>query len=254
MSCSRACSAHPDANVTRATSGQQARALVAQRAYDCVVAAVELPDGTGLECAEEIHASHPALPVVLYAPEGSHRDDERLARVPIAIGARLARADSPARLLDLVSLMLHRDFAALPESKRQLLQELQARDATLAGRTALVVDDDVRNIFALSAVLEKQGMQVLSAENGKTAIELLQSATDVDVVLMDIMMPQMDGIETIRVIRRMPRLRSLPIIAVTAKAMKGDREKTLEAGAWDYLSKPVEPERMLAVLRGWLRR
>jgi CheY-like chemotaxis protein len=102
-------------------------------------------------------------------------------------------------------------------------------------------------------VLERQGMKVLSAENGKTAIEVLQTTPTVDAVLMDIMMPQMDGIETIRVIRRMLRLSSLPIIAVTAKAMKGDREKALEAGAWDYLSKPVEPERILAVLRGWLR-
>jgi CheY-like chemotaxis protein len=163
------------------------------------------------------------------------------------------RADSPARLLDVVSLLLHRRVASLPESKRKLLEELHARDGALDGRTALVVDDDVRNIFALSAVLERQGMKVLSAENGKTAIELLQTTPTVDAVLMDIMMPQMDGIETIRVIRRMLRLSSLPIIAVTAKAMKGDREKALEAGAWDYLSKPVEPERILAVLRGWLR-
>jgi CheY-like chemotaxis protein len=231
-----------DANATRATSAAQARALLAGSAYACVVLAAELSDGPGLDCAEQLRTLDPKLPIVLYTPEGSDP------------GGRFGCADSPARLLDVVSHLLHRRFSVLPEAKRKLLEELQARDASLAGRTALIVDDDVRNIFALSAVLEKQGMQVLSVENGKAAIELLQTTTDIDVALMDIMMPQMDGIETIRVIRRMPRLRSLPIIAVTAKAMKGDREKTLEAGAWDYLSKPVDPERMLSVLRGWLRR
>jgi signal transduction histidine kinase/CheY-like chemotaxis protein/HAMP domain-containing protein len=241
-----------DANVTRAGSGQHARALLEQGAYACVVLGAELPDGAGLDWAEQLRAAHPRLPLVLYAPEGAS-PDERLAGVPTAPGQGLVRADSPARLLDVVSLLLHRHVASLPESKRKLLEELHARDGALDGRTVLVVDDDVRNIFALSAVLERQGMKVLSAENGKTAIEVLQTTPTVDAVLMDIMMPQMDGIETIRVIRRMLRLSSLPIIAVTAKAMKGDREKALEAGAWDYLSKPVEPERILAVLRGWLR-
>jgi signal transduction histidine kinase/DNA-binding response OmpR family regulator/HAMP domain-containing protein len=243
----------PDGRVTHAATSRVARELAAERAFDCVVVAAELPDGPGLECAEAIHGALPVLPVVIYAPDGAAQGT-RHARVPAAAGERLARADSPARLLDLVTLRLHRRLASLPDAKRRMLEELHARDGSLDGRTALIVDDDVRNIFALSAVLEKEGMRVLSAENGKTAIDLLQAASDVDLVLMDIMMPQMDGIETIRVIRRMSRLRGLPIIAVTAKAMKGDREKTLEAGAWDYLSKPVEPERMLAVLRGWLRR
>ena len=117
-----------------------------------------------------------------------------------------------------------------------------------------MVDDDVRNIFALTSVLEDHEMEVLAAESGTAAIDLLAKPNLVDVVLMDLMMPGVDGFETIRTIRRMPGLRSLPIVAVTAKAMKGDRERTIEAGAWDYLSKPVEPERILRVLRAWLRR
>ena len=124
----------------------------------------------------------------------------------------------------------------------------------LAGRKVLVVDDDIRNIFALTSVLEREQMEVVAAETGQGAIDLLQTNPDVDIVLMDIMMPGMDGYETMRAIRRMPKLRHLPIIAVTAKAMKGDREKTIEAGAWDYLSKPVDAAQMLAVMRAWLRR
>jgi CheY-like chemotaxis protein len=123
----------------------------------------------------------------------------------------------------------------------------------LAGKKALVVDDDVRNIFAMTSVLEKQEMTVVSAENGQAAIELLARTLDVDIVLMDVMMPGMDGYETMRAIRKMAEFRTLPIVAITAKAMKGDREKTIEAGAWDYLAKPIEPDRMLAVLRAWLR-
>jgi CheY-like chemotaxis protein len=130
---------------------------------------------------------------------------------------------------------------------------LESESRTLAGKRALVVDDDVRNIFAMTSVLEKQEMTVLSAENGQAAIELLAKTPDVDIVLMDVMMPGMDGYETMRAIRKMVEFRALPIVAVTAKAMKGDREKTIEAGAWDYLAKPVEPDRMLAVLRAWLR-
>jgi signal transduction histidine kinase/CheY-like chemotaxis protein len=243
----------PDANVTRATSQPHARELLAEARFACVVIAGE-GEGLDLDLAEELqNGLGSGAAVVLYAPEGSE-PKERLAQLPSGLGRRLSRAGTPARLLDLVSLLLHRSFAALPDAKRKLLQELEDKDGSLRGRKALIVDDDVRNIFALASVLEKQDMHVLSAENGKTAIELLQATPDVDVVLMDIMMPQMDGNETISLIRRMPRLQALPIIAVTAKAMKGDREKTLEAGAWDYLSKPVEPERMLTVLRGWLRR
>jgi CheY-like chemotaxis protein len=164
------------------------------------------------------------------------------------------QAHSPERLLDQVAFFLHRSLNRLPEAQRQLLQDLHQSNKSLAGKKVLIVDDDIRNIFALSTVLEEHDMVVTSAGNGRDAIKLLQEETDVDIVLMDIMMPDMDGYETMREIRKVPALRNLPIIAVTAKAMKGDREKCFEAGAWDYLAKPVDPDLMLAVLRAWLHR
>src|SRR5262249_37744844 len=139
-------------------------------------------------------------------------------------------------------------------AKRAAIESLYHNETVLAGRKVLVVDDDVRNIFALSTVLEREKMIVLPAETGKGAIEVLQRTPDLDIVLMDIMMPGMDGHDTMRAIRKMEKFRNLPIVAVTAKAMKGDREKTIEAGAWDYLSEPVDAAQMLAVLRAWLRR
>ena len=144
--------------------------------------------------------------------------------------------------------------ASVPPARRNVLEDLHRSEKVLPGKKVLVVDDDVRNIFALSTVLEEQDMVVVTADNGRDAIKILQAQPDVDVVLMDIMMPEMDGIDTMKEIRKIPGLKSLPIIAVTAKAMKGDREKCIEAGAWDYLSKPVDPEQMLAVLRAWLHR
>jgi CheY-like chemotaxis protein len=144
--------------------------------------------------------------------------------------------------------------AKLPEAKRQVLFDLHQSDKVLAGKKVLIVDDDMRNIFALSAVLEEHEMVISEADNGRDAIRRLQEGPPVDIVLMDIMMPEMDGMETMRTIRKIAKLKDLPIVAVTAKAMKGDREKCIEAGAWDYLSKPVDPHQMLAVLRAWLHR
>src|SRR5262249_42418770 len=149
---------------------------------------------------------------------------------------------------------LHLPLAKLPPAKQAMLESLHQTDKVLAGKKVLIVDDDIRSIFALSSVLEWHNMLIYSAETGRDAIALLQSQPDIDVVLMDIMMPEMDGYETIRAIRQLPQFRGLPIIAVTAKAMKGDREKCIEAGAWDSLSKPVDAEQMLAVLRSWLYR
>ena len=138
--------------------------------------------------------------------------------------------------------------------KRKLLEDLHQTDSVLVGRKVLIVDDDIRNIFALTSILEPHKMQLLSAETGKTAIEILQNAPDIDVVLMDIMMPDMDGYDTIRAIRRLAKFRSLPIVALTAKAMKGDREKCIDAGASDYIAKPIDAEQLLSMLRVWLYR
>jgi CheY-like chemotaxis protein len=157
-------------------------------------------------------------------------------------------------LIDQVLAVMHYPLAKLNSDKREILRDLYRSDADLIGKKVLIVDDDIRNIFALSSVLEWRNMVILSAETGHDAIALLQKNPDIDIVLMDIMMPDMDGYETIRAIRQVPRFSSLPIIAVTAKAMKGDREKCIEAGAWDYLAKPVDSEQMLAVLRAWLHR
>ena len=142
----------------------------------------------------------------------------------------------------------------MPDSKRRVLEGLHSSDKVLPGKKVLIVDDDMRNIFALSTVLEDHEVRIVSAGNGRDAIRILQAEPDIDIVLMDIMMPEMDGIDTMREIRKIPELKKLPIIAVTAKAMKGDREKCIEAGAWDYLSKPVDTEQLLAVLRAWLHR
>jgi CheY-like chemotaxis protein len=164
------------------------------------------------------------------------------------------RVYSPDRLLDQTAFFLHQDLTKLPEAQQQMLSDLHNSDQVLAGKKVLIVDDDMRNIFALSTVLEEHDMVIVSADNGRDAIKILQQQEDIDIVLMDIMMPEMDGIDTMREIRKVHRLKTLPIIAVTAKAMKGDREKCIEAGAWDYLSKPVDTEQMLAVLRAWLHR
>jgi CheY-like chemotaxis protein len=162
--------------------------------------------------------------------------------------------ESPERLLDETALFLHRVVADLPAEKQRMLERLHMSDDDLVGRTVLVVDDDARNIFALSSVLERRGMQVLTASTGREAIAMLDTTPGVAIVLMDIMMPEMDGYETMGVIRQNPAFRRLPIIALTAKAMKGDREKCLEAGASDYLAKPVNTEQLLSALRMWLHR
>jgi CheY-like chemotaxis protein len=151
-------------------------------------------------------------------------------------------------------MFLHRRIEEMPADKRGILQRLHRADTILAGKKVLIVDDDIRNIFAMTSILEPHNMEILSAETGKSAVDILQHAPDVDIVLMDIMMPDMDGYDTMRAIRKLTKFRSLPIIALTAKAMKGDREKCIEAGASDYLSKPVDTAQLLATLRVWLYR
>jgi len=162
------------------------------------------------------------------------------------------KAHTPEDLLDQTSFLLHRLPAKMPEAHRNILRELHDANEVLKGKRAMIVDDDMRNIFALSSLLEDKGMVVVSHDNGPEAVSALRLQTNVDVILMDIMMPEMDGIDTIKEIRKIPAYKHVPIIAVTAKAMKGDREKCMEAGAWDYLSKPVDAELMVGVLRAWL--
>ena len=201
------------------------------------------------------------------------RDDQRFSDIPVVVftGRELtpteesqlhsiARSvvvkgvESPERLLDETALFLHRIVSNLPPQKQRMLERLHGSDEDLIGRTVLLVDDDARNIFALSSVLERRGMRVLTATTGNEAISILQSKPEVSIALMDIMMPEMDGYQTMQEIRKDDKLRRLPIIALTAKAMKGDREKCVAAGASDYLAKPVNTEQLLAALRTWLHR
>jgi CheY-like chemotaxis protein len=160
---------------------------------------------------------------------------------------------SMERLLDEVVLALHLDVSRVNDAHRKVLDDIYGSTKALSGRRVLIVDDDIRNIFALSSVLEDYGMDIRTADNGREAIAIAQKG-ELDVILMDIMMPEMDGLETMKEIRKIPACKDLPIVAVTAKAMKGDRERCIEAGAWDYLSKPVDREQLLSVLKAWLQR
>jgi hypothetical protein len=193
------------------------------------------------------------LPVVVFTgKELSPEEDSRLHAIARSVVVK--GVESPERLLDETAIFLHRVVSDLPVLKQQMLERLHRSDEDLMGRQVLVVDDDVRNIFALSSVLERRGMKVLTASTGHEAIALLESTSDIAIVLMDIMMPEMDGYQTMKRIRQNPAYRRLPIVALTAKAMKGDREKCLEAGASDYLAKPVNTEQLLSALRMWLHR
>jgi CheY-like chemotaxis protein len=202
----------------------------------------------------ETHSELRTLPIVLYGVESLASDAEGELRALRGSRLVLKEVRSLDRLFDETALFLHRDAAQLPAEKAAIVRRLHASSEVLAGRTVLIVDDDVRNIFAMTSLLERHGMQVISAENGREALERLGSTPSIDVVLMDIMLPEMDGYETTRAIRRLPDRSSLPILALTAKAMKGDREKCLAAGASDYIAKPVEADHLVAQLRSWLQR
>src|SRR6185503_16773058 len=223
--------------------------------FECCVVDLRLPDMSGFELLDLIQ-SEPRLaeiPVVVFTGQDLNQSEEAHLK-SVAKSVVLKDVRSPERLFDETALFLHRVVSDLPENKRNLLAKLHGSNEALVSRRVLVVDDDVRNIFALSTLLETQGMDVVSATNGRDAIDLLHRRDDLSVVLMDIMMPGMDGYETMREIRREARFRTLPILALTAKAMKGDREKCLDAGASDYIAKPVNSDQLLSLLRVWLHR
>jgi HAMP domain-containing protein/CheY-like chemotaxis protein/signal transduction histidine kinase len=245
--------AHEDVEITAVASAEEALRELAERRYDCMVLDLGLRDVNGFELLEQVKAD-PALrdlPIIIYTGKDlSSQEETQLRRYAETIIIKDVK--SPERLLDETALFLHRVESRLPEQKRRMLERLHTADATFAAKHVLIVDDDVRNIFSLTSVLEDHGMRVSFAENGRDAIKVLQEKKDVDLVLMDIMMPEMDGYETTRAIRELPELRSLPIIALTAKAMKGDREKTIAAGASDYITKPVDTDQLLSLMRVWL--
>jgi HAMP domain-containing protein/CheY-like chemotaxis protein/signal transduction histidine kinase len=246
---------HDDIDATVVSTGKEALEVIRTGSFDCMVLDLRLPDMTGFDVLERISESGESsdLPVVVFTgKELSPDEDTRLHALARSVVVK--GVESPERLLDETALFLHRNVTTLPESKQKMLDRLHHSDEALVGKKVLVVDDDVRNIFAISSVLERRGMVVLAAGTGAEAISILESTPNVAIVLMDIMMPQMDGYETMQVIREKPLFHRLPIIALTAKAMKGDRERCLEAGASEYLAKPVNTDQLLSTLRMWLHR
>jgi HAMP domain-containing protein/CheY-like chemotaxis protein/signal transduction histidine kinase len=246
---------YDDIDVSIVSTGKEALEAVKEDQFDCIVLDLRLPDMTGFELLDKLGQipSGSELPVVVFT--GKDLSPEEDARLHILARSVIVKdVESPERLLDETALFLHRVVGDLPEEKRKMLDRLHRSDEALVGRKVLIVDDDVRNIFALSSVLERRGMSVLTAGTGREAIATVESTSDLAIVLMDIMMPEMDGYETMQVIRQNPQFRRLPIIALTAKAMKGDREKCLEAGASEYLAKPVNTEQLLSACRMWLHR
>jgi CheY-like chemotaxis protein/GAF domain-containing protein/HAMP domain-containing protein len=246
---------YDDIDIDVVDSGGAALHALGERDYDCVVLDLRLPDMSGFDVLGQLRddARLKDVPVVVFTGrELTPEEDAQLHMLARSVVVK--DVESPERLLDETALFLHRVIADLPQDKQNMLDRLHRSDDALKGRKVLVVDDDVRNIFAVSSVLERRGMTVLSAGTGREAIETIESTPELAIVLMDIMMPEMDGYETMQTIRQNPSVRRLPIIALTAKAMKGDRERCLEAGASEYLAKPVNTEQLLSVLRMWLHR
>jgi CheY-like chemotaxis protein len=246
---------HDDVDVVAVETGTMALEMLRQEPPDCVVLDLKLPDMSGFELIDILRGDEvlSQIPIVVFTGRELSADEDAQLHT-FARSVVVKGVESPERLLDQTALFLHRVIADLPLDKQRMLERLHHSDENLQGRRVLLVDDDVHNIFALSSVLERRGMQVLTATTGREAMALLEDSTSIAIVLMDIMMPEMDGYQTMQVIRSKAAFRRLPIIALTAKAMKGDREKCLEAGASDYLAKPVDPEQLLSALRVWLHR
>ena len=244
----------PDVEIVAVSTQNKSRDALNTQAFDCIMvgASASIPTLEALSLQIQESPVNRNTPIVLLRDNGGVSDDAAgkiLARHPMS-----RQVHSLERLLDQTTMLLHQGVDWLTERHRNVLNDIYQSDKPLVGRKVLIVDDDIRNIFALSSVLEECQMKIVSAESGRDAIDILKSTDDIDIVLMDIMMPEMDGIATMKEIRQSENFRNLPIVAVTAKAMKGDRERCIEAGAWDYLSKPVERQQLLSMLRAWLQR
>ena len=242
-----------DVEVTAVGSSDAALEALAERQFDCMVLDLKLPETSGFKLLERLKKDerHSRLPVIVYTGQDlTRREETRLKKYAETIIVKDAR--SPERLLDETSLFLHRIEARLPQGKRRMLEQLHSTEGVFKGKKVLIVDDDLRNVFALTSVLEANGMDVIFAENGKDGIETLRANPDVDLVLMDIMMPEMDGYQTMEAVRQLAEFKQLPIISLTAKAMKGDREKSIASGASDYITKPVDTDQLLSLMRVWL--
>ena len=244
-----------DVQITAVSTGEDALAQLRNQRFDCLALDLHPQDMSGLELIEKIqHEMGPLdLPIIIYTGKDLSEEDEARLRI-LEDKLIVKEADSIERLLAETSLFLHRAESNLPEQKREMLNRSLRRDPALVGRKVLIVDDDARSVFALTSALEACEIEVLRAENGREGIEMLERHPDVNVVLMDIMMPEMDGYETLRAVRGIERFKNLPIIALTAKAMKADRDKCIEAGASDYIAKPLDIDQLLSMLRVWINR
>jgi CheY-like chemotaxis protein len=244
-----------DVRISEADNGQQALDLLKGQPFDCMILDLSLPDMTGFEVLNQINddISIDKCPVIIYTGQDlTPEENEDLMQYADRVIVKGVK--SPERLLDETALFLHRVVSEMPQEKQQTIKQLYNEDEMLKDKKVLVVDDDMRNSFALSKLLSDKGIIVKIAKNGQKALNMLNESPDVDLILMDIMMPVMDGYETIKRIRAQRKFNSLPILALTAKAMKDDREKCLEAGANDYLAKPVDVDRLFSMLRVWLYR
>jgi CheY-like chemotaxis protein len=242
-----------DLSILPVTTGSEAMEMLAHQSFDGVIVDLLVKNNTSDHFIEDLYTQQGLRPhpTILFGEIPEHGDAKLTGLLQTGI---VRHVTSKERLLDQTVLLMHREEALLSAKQRAVLADVRRRDATLAGRKVLVIDDDLRNIFALTSLLEHHDIEVLHAENGRAGIELLKHAPDVDVILMDIMMPEMDGYETTQAIRQIPAFQNLPIIALTAKAMKGDRDKCLEAGATDYVTKPVDLEQLFSVMRVWISR
>jgi CheY-like chemotaxis protein len=242
-----------DIKSVSAFTGQEAYNMLQNERFDCIIIDLGLPDMSGFELMEKIKESEQLnkIPIIVYTGRDMNKEEARQLE-KLANTVVLKTTDSQERLLDETALFLHRVESKLPKEKQQIIRKLHRTEEILKNKTVLIVDDDMRNIYSLTNVLEEEGMKCLIAENGRAALGMLEKHPGTDIVLMDVMMPEMDGFEATMVIRKMNGFDKLPIIALTAKAMKGDREKCLEAGMSDYVSKPVNIDQLLSLMRVWL--
>jgi CheY-like chemotaxis protein len=242
-----------DVSISVAATGGEAMELLSRENFDCMVLDLGLSDMSGFDLLEHIGKQEEKrrLPVIIHSGKTlDHEEELQLRHYTESIIIKGAK--SPERLLNEVTLFLHQVESSLNPDKQRLLQSSFDKETMLEGKKVLLVDDDMRNIFSLSSVLTDKNMVIVEAENGREALARLEEHPDVDLVLMDIMMPEMDGYETIRAIRSDSRFKRLSIIAMTAKALKGDQEKCLEAGASDYIAKPIDVDKLLSLMRVWL--
>jgi CheY-like chemotaxis protein len=244
---------HSDIKIFEAGNGKDALAMYQENYIDCIILDIGLPDISGFDLIHKLKdiKDHNIPPIIIYTGrELTKEENNELNKYADSIIVKGVKSEE--RLLDETALFLHRTISNLPESKQLVINNLYDKEAVFHAKKILLVDDDTRNVFALSKILEERGMEIIKAENGKNALVMLNMHPDIDMVLMDIMMPEMDGYEAMKRLRSQVKFKNLPVIALTAKAMNDDKQKCIDAGANDYIAKPIEAERLLSLMRVWL--